>query len=272
MKPTAMRQTLPMLRLLRTAALLLPLALLAACAHAPPRNSLATWVPSPNYDIRRPVLIVIHFTAEHSAQKALDTLRTRNSGGPVSAHYLIGSDGHIYQLVPDQLRAWQAGPGRWGTITDLNSTSIGIELDNDGHSPFAQPQIDSLLRLLADLTARLHIPRTQIIGHEDLAPGRKDDPGPYFPWAQLAAAGFGRWPSGPLCDPPPGFDPWMAMAVIGYALDDRAAAVRSFHHHFRGMQGDTLDAEDLRILYNLVQQIEPTTNTCAVPSLQAPAG
>ncbi|MDO1528488.1 N-acetylmuramoyl-L-alanine amidase [Fulvimonas sp. R45] len=261
-----MRQTLPTPRLLRTTALLLALALLAACAHAPPRNPLATWVPSPNYDIRRPVLIVLHFTDEHSAQEALDTLRTRNSGGPVSAHYLIGSDGHVYQLVPDQLRAWQAGPGRWGTITDLNSASIGIELDNDGHTPFAQAQIDSLLRLLADLTTRLHIPPTQVIGHEDLAPGRKDDPGPYFPWAQLAAAGFGRWPSGPLCDPPPGFDPWMAMAVVGYALDDRAAVVRSFHHHFRGMQGDTLDAQDLRILYNLVQQIEPTANTCAAPS------
>lgn len=272
MKPIALHRNLTAPRLLRTTVLLLSLALLAACATAPPRNPLATWVPSPNHDVRRPVLIVLHFTDEHSAQEALDTLRTKNSGGPVSAHYLIGSDGHIYQLVPDQLRAWQAGPGRWGTITDLNSASIGIELDNDGHSPFAQPQIDNLLRLLADLTTRLHIPPTQIIGHEDLAPGRKDDPGPLFPWQQLADAGFGRWPHGPLCDPPPGFDPWMAMAVVGYALDDRAAAVRSFHHHFRGVEGDTLDAEDLRILYNLAQQIEPTANTCTGPSPQMPAG
>ncbi|GAB3781277.1 N-acetylmuramoyl-L-alanine amidase [Dyella agri] len=255
----------------RFAALLAAFLLLAACAHAP-RNPLATWVPSPNYDIRRPVLIVLHFTQQQSAAQSLDTLRTRNSGGPVSAHYLIGRDGHIYQLVPDSLRAWQAGPGRWGTITDLNSASIGIELDSDGQTPFAQPQIDSLLRLLADLTTRLHIPPTQIIGHEDLAPDRKDDPGPLFPWQQLADAGYGRWPHGPLCDPPPGFDPWMAMAVVGYALDDRAAAARSFHHHFRGMQGDTLDTQDLRILYNLVQQIEPGANTCAAPSPQAPAG
>ena len=124
-EPMNMRQTFPRLRLLRTSGLLLLLMLLTACAHAP-RNPLATWVPSPNYDIRRPVLIVLHFTDEHSAQEALDTLRTRNSGGPVSAHYLIGSDGHIYQLVADQMRAWQAGPGRWGTITDINSSSIGI--------------------------------------------------------------------------------------------------------------------------------------------------
>ena len=229
--------------------------LLGACAHLP-HNPLATWVPSPNHDIRRPVLIVLHYTTEHSVQQALHTLRTANSGGPVSAHYLIGADGHIYQLVADRLRAWHAGVGRWGTITDVNSGSIGIELDNDGYSAFAQPQIDSLLRLLTDLTERLRIPRTQIIGHQDLAPTRKDDPGPLFPWSQLAAAGFGRWPQGALVDPPTGFDPWMALAVVGYPLADRPAAVRAFHNHFRGTDGDALDVQDLRILWNLVQQIE----------------
>jgi N-acetylmuramoyl-L-alanine amidase len=239
----------------RYLSMLVLLSLLTACAHAP-RNPLATWVPSPNYDLRRPVLIVLHFTAQHSVQQSLHTLRTHNSGGQVSVQYLIGSDGHIYQLVADQYRAWQAGSGRWGTITDLNSSSTGIELDNDGHTPFTQPQIASLLRLLTDLTTRLHIPRTQIIGHQDLAPTRRDDPGPMFPWQQLAQAGFGRWPKGPLVDPPAGFDPWMAMAVIGYPLDDRPAAVRAFHNHFRGIDGDTLDAQDLRILYNLAQQID----------------
>lgn len=242
-------------RLPRSAILLLLLALLAACAPLPPRNPLATWVASPNHDIRRPVLIVLHFTNQHSVQESLDTLRTKNSGGPVSSHYLVGADGHVYQLVSDQLRAWHAGPGRWGTITDVNSASIGIELDNDGAIPFAQPQIDSLLRLLTDLTERLRIPRTQIIGHEDFAPGRKNDPGPLFPWQQLATAGFGLWPQGELIDPPADFDPWMALAVVGYPLDDRAATVRAFHHHFRGIEGDTLDAQDLRILYNLSRQI-----------------
>jgi N-acetyl-anhydromuramyl-L-alanine amidase AmpD len=242
-------------RLLRSAILLLLLALLAACAPLPPRNPLATWVASPNHDIRRPVLIVLHFTNQHSVQESLDTLRTKNSGGPVSSHYLVGADGHVYQLVSDQLRAWHAGPGRWGTITDVNSASIGIELDNDGATPFAQPQIDSLLRLLTDLTERLRIPRTQIIGHEDFAPTRKNDPGPLFPWQQLATAGFGLWPQGELIDPPADFDPWMALAVVGYPLDDRAATVRSFHHHFRGIEGDALDAQDLRILYNLSRQI-----------------
>lgn len=238
--------------------LLLPLAWLAACAPLPARNPMASWVPSPNHDIRRPVLIVVHFTDQNSVKESLHTLRTANSGGPVSAHYLIGADGGIYQLVADEQRAWHAGPGRWGTITDVNSASIGIELDNDGHSPFAQAQIDSLLRLLADLTARLRIPPTQVIGHEDLAPGRKDDPGPLFPWKQLADAGYGLWPRGPLVDPPAGFDPWMALGLVGYSLDNRPAAVRSFHHHFRGMDGDTLDLDDLRVLYALARQLGAT--------------
>jgi N-acetylmuramoyl-L-alanine amidase len=241
--------------------------LLTACAHAPSRSPLATWVASPNYDVRRPVLIVLHYTEQQSLQQSLQTLRSSNSGGPVSAHYLIGDDGHIYQLVADDRRAWQAGQGRWGTITDVNSASIGIELDNDGHSVFAQPQIDALLRLLTDLTTRWRIPPTQIIGHEDLAPGRKVDPGPLFPWQQLAANGFGLWPRGPLCDAPATFDPWMALATVGYPLDDRSAAVRSFHHHFRGMDSDQLDTQDSRILQNLVQQIVSGVNACTVPAM-----
>lgn len=244
----------------RIAAFSLALLLPAACARVPPHNPLATWVHSPNQDVRRPVLIVVHFTEQHSVQESLETLRTQNSGGRVSATYLIGSDGHIYQLVSDERRAWHAGSGHWGTITDVNSASIGIELDNDGQSPFAQAQVDSLLQLLTDLTTRLHIPRAQIIGHQDLAPARKPDPGKLFPWKQLADAGFGLWPRGELVDPPAGFDPWMAMAVVGYPLEDRPAAVKAFHNHFRGIDGDTLDQQDLRILFNLAQIIERGDN------------
>ena len=256
----------------RKTALLAAIVLLAACAATPARNPLATWVPSTNYGERRAQLIVLHFTDENSVRNSLKTLRTGNSGGPVSAHYLIGGDGHIYQLVADALRAWHAGPGRWGTITDVNSASIGIELDNDGSSPFAPAQISSLLRLLTDLTDRLRVARTQVVGHEDVAPTRKSDPGPRFPWKQLADAGFGLWPQGPLTDPPPGFDPWMALSVIGYPPDDRAAVVRAFHHHYRGIDGigtdgsmddngvdsGRLDADDLRILYALMRQLLPS--------------
>lgn len=234
----------------------LALLLVAACAPLAPRNPMATWVPSKNFDIRKPQLIVVHFTDEDSVAQSLHTLRTHNSGGPVSAHYLIGRDGHLYQLVSDRERAWHAGGGRWGTITDVNSASIGIELDNNGSAAFPPAQVDSLIQLLTDLTTRWHISRTQIIGHEDLAPARKDDPGPLFPWSTLAAAGFGLWPDPSLVDPPPGFDPWMALTAIGYSLDNRLAAVRAFHDHFRGMGGHALDAQDLRILYNLVGKIE----------------
>ena len=230
-------------------------ALLSACTPLSPRNPIATWVPSANHDLRRAQLIVLHFTDEDSVQESLGTLRGKNSGGPVSAHYLIGRDGHIYQLVRDQQRAWHAGGGRWGTITDINSASIGIELDNNGEASFANAQIDSLLRLLADLTTRLNIPPERIIGHEDMAPERKVDPGPLFPWQRLAEAGFGLWPDTGLTDPAPNFDPWMALALIGYSLDDRGAAVRAFHHHFRGIEGQSLDPQDLRILSNLAEKI-----------------
>jgi N-acetylmuramoyl-L-alanine amidase len=226
--------------------------LLAACAHAP-RNPMATWVPSSNHSPRQPILIVIHATEQRGVQESLDTLRTANSGGPVSAHYLIGRDGARYQLVADDQRAWHAGPGHWGTITDVNSVSIGIELDNDGESPFPPAQIASLLRLLEDLCARLDIPRTQIIAHADFAPVRKRDPGFRFPWQRLARAGFGLWPAADAGPPPDGFDPWLALRLIGYPLEDRAATVRAFHRHFRGTEGDTLDAEDARILHALTQ-------------------
>ena len=240
---------------------LLACLLATSCAHvaAPTRNPLADWVPSPNLDARRAVIIVLHATEQGSARESLDTLRTANSGGPVSAHYLVGEDGRIYQLVADADRAWHAGGGRWGTLTDLNSASIGIEIDNDGSEPYTDAQIAALLRLLGDLTARLSIPKTQVIAHADLAPTRKRDPGAHFPWQRLADAGYGLWPRGDAGDPPPGFDPWLAMAAIGYPLDDRAAAVRAFHRHYRGRDdGDdpqaAFDAEDLRVLHALAAQ------------------
>ncbi|MBV6827425.1 N-acetylmuramoyl-L-alanine amidase [Xanthomonas euvesicatoria] len=232
---------------------------LGACAHAPQRNPLAQWVPSPNYDMRRPILIVLHFTDQQSVRQSLSTLRGRNSGGRVSAHYLIGEDGQRYQLVSDGQRAWHGGAGRWGTITDINSASIGIELDNDGSEPFAPAQIDSLLVLLDDLCQRLRIPRTQIVGHEDVAPTRKNDPGPLFPWKRLADAGFGRWPAADAPAAPEGFDPWQALALIGYSIDDPAATLQAFHHHYRGNSATTLDAEDLRILSALTHHARPSS-------------
>ena len=252
----------PARRILAIAALTV---LLAACAHSGPRNPLATWVPSKNFDERRPVVIVLHYTEQDSVEQSLDTLRSRNSGGRVSSHYLLGKDGKIYQLVSDAKRAWHAGAGSWGAITDVNNASIGIEIDNDGKSPFPDAQIDSLIVLLRDLTTRLRIPPTQIIGHSDLAPTRKIDPGPMFPWKRLHDAGFGLWPADPTQDPPAGFDPWLALQAIGYSTDNRADTVRAFHHRFRGMEGTELDAQDLRILHALTRTADTTPPAPASP-------
>jgi N-acetylmuramoyl-L-alanine amidase len=237
---------------------LLACLLFAACASTGVRSPLATWVPSPNHNARAPVVIVLHHTDQHSVQESLDTLRSANSGGKVSSHYLVGADGHIYQLVGDDRRAWHAGPGRWGTITDLNSASIGIEIDNDGDTPFAPAQIAALIRLLEDLCTRLRIPPSQIIAHADLAPSRKQDPSRFFPWQTLAEAGFGVWPRAADGPAPPGFDAWLALQAFGYPMDDRAAAVGAFHRRFRGRDdlSADLDAEDARILHSLLLQQE----------------
>jgi len=252
----------PARRILAVAALTV---LLAACAHSGPRNPLATWVPSKNFDERRPVVIVLHYTEQDSVEQSLDTLRSRNSGGRVSSHYLLGKDGKIYQLVSDAKRAWHAGAGSWGAITDVNNASIGIEIDNDGKSPFPDAQIDSLIVLLRDLTTRLRIPPTQIIGHSDLAPTRKIDPGPLFPWKRLHDAGFGLWPADATQDPPAGFDPWLALQALGYAVDNRPDTVRAFHHRFRGMEGTELDAQDLRILHALTRAADTPAPAPASP-------
>jgi N-acetylmuramoyl-L-alanine amidase len=224
---------------------------LAACQTTAPRNPMAQWVPSDNYDVRRAQVIVVHYTEQDSVQRSLHTLRTRNSGGQVSAHYLLGEDGAIYQLVSDEHRAWHAGAGSWGTIHELNSASIGIEIDNDGREPFPDAQIDALVRLLEDLTTRHRIPRTEVIGHSDLAPGRKVDPGPLFPWKRLYDAGFGIWPDPDAPPPPPGFDPVNALRLIGYSTANLEAAIHSYRMRFRGDNGRTLDEEDLRILHAL---------------------
>ena len=228
------------------------LALLLATACQAPRNALAAWEPSPNFNARRPQLVVIHHTAETTFEGALRILQTQNSGGPVSSHYLIGRDGRLAQLVSDDHRAYHAGGGTWGPFRDLNSISIGIELDNNGYEPFAQPQIDALLLLLEDLTRRFSIPRTNVTGHADVDPVRKQDPNGAFPWKLLAERGYGLWPDEALVDPPAGFDPWLALKVIGYSLKDPAATVRAFHLHYKGTREPAvLDDLDARILWNL---------------------
>ena len=212
--------------------LLLALAIaLAACAPIPQRAGIATeWRPSPNFDERRPNFVIIHYTSDDTAEDGLATLTSRLRA--VSAHYLVGRDGTIYQLVDERARAWHAGESRWGADTDLNSSSLGIELDNNGSEPYADAQIVALLRLLGDIVDRHRIPAANILGHADIAPRRKLDPGPLFPWKTLAERGFGLWCEPPYPQPPASFDAVAGLRAVGYDTSDVDAAIKAFKSHF----------------------------------------
>ncbi|MFT7594255.1 MAG: N-acetylmuramoyl-L-alanine amidase [Paracoccaceae bacterium] len=153
--------------------------------------------PSPNFGPRRdglkPTLVVLHYTAMQSATAALD--RLCDPGGEVSAHYLIGNDGSLWQMVDEGMRAWHAGAGEWRGQSDINSRSIGIELDNRGTHPFSALQMAVLERLLPQIMRRWGIAPNGVIGHSDMAPGRKCDPGPKFDWARLARHGLAQHPA-----------------------------------------------------------------------------
>ena len=157
---------------------------------------------SPNFGPRRggarPELVVLHYTAMECAEAAL--ARLCDPAAEVSAHYLIAEDGRVWRLVDEAARAWHAGAGIWRGAGDVNSRSIGIELANAGplaaFPPFPEPQMAALERLLDGVMARWEIPATGIIGHSDMAPGRKADPGPKFDWRRLARAGRATWPEG----------------------------------------------------------------------------
>jgi N-acetylmuramoyl-L-alanine amidase len=158
-------------------------------------------------------------------------------------------------MVNDYLRANHAGVGKWGSVTDMNSCSIGIEIDNNGSEPFTDPQINSLLLLLAQLKKNYNIPQANFIGHQDFAPKRKPDPGPLFPWKKLAQNGFGYWSDEILELPPDNFDYTIALKLIGYDTSDVNAAIVAFKRHF--VQTDStpqLSQLDLNVLYNVYQK------------------
>lgn len=197
--------------------------------------------PSPNYGPRRdglrPELIVLHYTAMDTAQAAL--ARLSDPQFEVSAHYLIGCCGQIWQLVAEDQRAWHAGAGSWGGQGDVNSRSIGIELSNSGAEPFSEPLMTSLEALLTDLMARWHIPAAGVIGHSDMAPGRKVDPGGRFDWDRLERQGLAR-PFAQVLPhlTPPTPDLPTAARRLGYSaeadIDDlRAALIARYPQGFR---------------------------------------
>lgn len=160
----------------------------------------------------RPVFIVIHHTAMACAASALR--RLCDPASEVSAHYLIDVSGGVCQLVAEEARAWHAGQGEWAGLDDINSRSIGIELDNRGSEPFSEPQMRALEALLRAIMERWDIPPDGVIGHSDMAPGRKQDPGSRFDWARLARQGLVGFAGGPRYD----------GAVSESAFVDRARA------------------------------------------------
>ena len=169
-----------------------------------------------------------------------------------------GRDGKLYYLVDELARAWHAGEAYWGGLSDLNSASIGIELDNNGFEPFAEPMIETLLVLLADLKARYKIPTANFLAHGDIIPGRKVDPSRFFPWRRLAERGFGLWCEAPSISfavaPASASDAFLLMA-FGYDVSNFNAAVAAFKRRFLGVDSDSAFSEsDRALLYCLIQR------------------
>jgi N-acetylmuramoyl-L-alanine amidase len=211
------------------------------------------WVGTVNFNARKPNYVIIHFTAQDSAVQTLKTFTVVKT--QVSAHYVIGRDGRVYHLLNDYLRAWHAGISKWGSITDMNSCSIGIELDNNGSEPYNPVQINSLLALLSQLKKAYNIPAANFIGHQDIAPKRKPDPGPLFPWKILAQHGFGYWSDDVLELAPDNFDASIALRLIGYDTSNPAAAIVAFKRHFiQTDESPVLTQLDLNVLYNIYQK------------------
>jgi N-acetylmuramoyl-L-alanine amidase len=206
--------------------------------------------PSPNFDDRTlPIsMIVLHYTGMPDAASAIT--RLTDAAAKVSAHYLIAEDGQIVQMVDEAKRAWHAGKSHWRNTDDVNSASIGIELVNPGHEfgyrPFPDPQIEALIPLMKTLMTRYRITRGNIVGHSDVAPARKDDPGELFPWAKLARLRLALpSPTKNLMDPhwtDAGF--LLALQRFGYDVADTTAAVVAFQRRFRpGNLDGVIDGE-----------------------------
>lgn len=211
------------------------------------------FVATVNFNLRKPNYVIIHHTAQDSMQQTLNTFTLTRT--QVSAHYVVSRDGKVYHMLNDYLRSWHAGVSKWGSVTDMNSSSIGIELDNNGVQPFQEAQIKSLVLLLAKIKKAYNIPTANFIGHGDIAPGRKTDPSAYFPWKTLAKNGFGYWSDEVLELAPPTFDYVAALRIIGYDTSNLPAAIKAFKLHF--VQTDVtpqLTQLDLNVLYNVAKK------------------
>jgi N-acetylmuramoyl-L-alanine amidase len=215
--------------------------------------------PSPNFDERTlPItMIVLHYTGMPDGASAI--ARLRDPEAKVSSHYLVAEDGNVLRLVAEDKRAWHAGRSHWRGITDVNSASIGIEIVNPGHEhgyrPFPEPQVDAVIRLVHAIKDRHEITRGNIVGHSDIAPARKRDPGELFPWGRLARLRLALpRPTKNLMDPnwtEGGFV--LALERFGYDVTDPMAAIMAFQRRFRPELIDgEVDAECRMILLALL--------------------
>lgn len=210
--------------------------------------------PSPNFGPRRggarPDLVVLHHTAMTSCEAALD--RLCDPKAEVSAHYLISETGKVLHLVEEDMRAWHAGAGQWGAVTDVNSRSIGIELANTGAHPYPEPQMAALETLLAAIMDRWSIPPERVIAHSDMAPDRKSDPGPHFDWQRLARQGLSVWPdtTGTAAG-----DFFAHAARFGYTADtDPDTLLAAFRLRFRPGATGPLAPEDTAMAADLARR------------------
>jgi N-acetylmuramoyl-L-alanine amidase len=218
--------------------------------------------------------LILHYTGMSTGAAALAHLRDPQAG--VSCHYLVWEDGRITQIVPEALRAWHAGASFWAGESDINSVSIGIEIVNTGHDggcpPYPAAQIAALIALCQDICTRNAIPRRRVLAHSDIAPGRKIDPGEWFPWADLAATGVGLYvPPAPLVPGPvmrqgdqgPEVEALQRnLAALGYGIpvsgafcDATGDVVAAFQRHWRQThvdgEADVSTVETLRKLSSL---------------------
>ncbi|WP_268847341.1 N-acetylmuramoyl-L-alanine amidase [Flavobacterium aestivum] len=218
-----------------------------------PNGIVSEWVGTVNFNLRKPNFIIIHHTAQDSLQKTLRTFTSLKT--KVSAHYVISRDGKVVHMLNDYLRAWHAGNSSWGKNTDINSSSLGIELDNNGSEAFSDTQINSLLALLTKLKKDYNIPTQNIIGHSDIAPTRKVDPSALFPWKLLAANGFGLWPDEELPCPPEDFNAEQGLQVIGYNTKNLSAAITAFKLHFIQTEvNNVLDEKTISTIYSIYKK------------------
>lgn len=198
--------------------------------------------PSPNHDARdAPVdMLVLHYTGMKRADEAL--ARLCDPAAKVSAHYTIDRDGSVYAHVPEERRAWHAGASHWAGRSGVNGCSIGIELVNPGHEfgyvPFTDDQITSLIELAQGILSRHAIPARRVLGHSDVAPARKTDPGELFPWKHLAERGIGLWPAAQGAKAPEQNDFAAALGRFGYGVPPQVdvpleAVIKAFQRHFR---------------------------------------